>query len=303
MRSIAAIRTNKWSEEEERLLARLRLAFGDDVVVIFHDRPGLVEPPVQVIDIDDGWVARNGLVHVPDWGWRCGDYFYYALRQARPDYDCYWLIEPDVHFTSDPTPFFASFETDRSDALGYQLGPFKADIRFTRGLPEMAHHRAIFALTRFSGRALDRLFALRRATAARPGPQRDYPNDEVFAFSHVAADDDLTRGTLEARAADWFEGVQFATDPDMLHDLLAETAAEGRVFHPVRSRAGFIRALGQRMAGNSGIAMRMRGPVKALTEAEVEAVGEAAAGMVRKVLADMRAACPEKATAARSRKA
>jgi hypothetical protein len=303
MRSLAAIRTNRWGEEEERLLARLRPAFGDDIVVVFHDRAGLIQPPVQVIDINDAWVARNGLFHVPDWGWRCGDYFYYALRQARPDYDSYWLIEPDVHFTSDPTPFFAAFETDRADALGYQLWPFKADIRFTRGLPEMEHHRAIFALTRFSGRALDRLFALRRAMAGEVPSQRDYPNDEIFAFSHVAADADLTSGTLEARCADWFEGVQFATDPDLLHDLLAETATAGRMFHPVRSREGFVRALGQRMAGNSGIALRMRWAVRALSDAEVHAVGDAAAGAVRKALNDLRAAAPEKAAAARSRKA
>jgi hypothetical protein len=303
MRSLAAIRTNKWTEEEERLLARLRLAFGDDVAVVFHDRAGSVQPPVQVIDINGAWVARNGLFHVPDWGWRCGDYFYYALRQARPDYDVYWLIEPDVHFTSDPTPFFGRFETDRADALGYQLGPFTADIRFTRGLPDMARHRAIFALTRFSGRALDRLFALRRAMAGRAPSQRDYPNDEVFAFSHVAADAELTSAQIEGRAADWFEGVQFATDPDLLHDLLAETATAGRVFHPVRSREGFVRALGRRMAGNTGIALRMRRAVKALTDAEVEAVGQAAAQTVRQALDDLRASRAEKTPAAQSRKA
>ncbi len=290
MRTLAAIRTNRWTEEEERLLGRLQAAFGGDVAVVFHNRPGAVMPPVPVIDIDTAWVARNGLVAVPDWGWRCGDYSYYALRQARPDYDTYWLIEPDVHFTSDPTDFFAAFDADSRDALGYRLGPFEAENRFTRGMPGVRHHRAIFALTRFSGRAIDRLFTARRASAdARVGP-RDYPNDEIFAFSHVAADAAMTFGTLESVMPDWFRGVQFATDPDLLHDQLQGSATPGRVFHPVRGRAGFVAALAKRMAGNAGIAQKMRWQLMALTEEETEAVVAATAGIARQVLHDLRKA-------------
>jgi hypothetical protein len=288
MRSLAAIRTNRWTEEEERLLARLTEAFGTDVVVVFHNRPADVTPPVQVIDVSDAWLQSAGLAHVGDWGWRCGDYFYYALRQARPGFDAYWLIEPDVHFTSDPTAFFAAFEDDGADALGYGLGPFARDIRFTRGLPGIAHHRAIFAMTRFSGRALDRLFALRRGMASERITPRDYPNDEIFTFSHVVADPDLTTGRLEARCPDWFDGAQFATDPDLLHDLLAPSATPGRVFHPVRSRAAFVRALAKRIAGNVSIVARMRFQVAALTDDEAEAVALATAEIARKALSDMR---------------
>ncbi len=301
MRILAAIRTNRWTEEEERLLARLTEAFGTDVVAVFHNRPADVTPPVPVIDINDAWLQSAGMAHVSDWGWRCGDYFYYALRQARPDFDAYWLIEPDVHFTSDPSAFFAAFADDGTDALGYGLGPFARDIRFTRGMPGIAHHRAIFAMTRFSGRALDRLFALRQKMAGERITPRDYPNDEIFTFSHVVADPDLTTGRLEARCPGWFDGAQFATDPDLLHDLLVPSATPGRVFHPVRSRAAFVRALAKRITGNVSIVARMRFQVAALTDTEAEAVALATAEITRKALADMRR-LRKRQTAAQTRK-
>jgi hypothetical protein len=289
MASIAAIRTNRWTEEEERLLARLRAAFGADVAVVFHDRPAGVAPPAPVIDINAGWVAAQGLALVPDWGWRCGDYFYYALRAARPGHDAYWLVEPDVYFTAEPVDFFHAFDDVTHDGLGYGLGPFPADHRFARGLGGLAPWRAIFALTRFSGVALDRLLALRRAAAAGPVSQRDYPNDELFAFSHLAADPAMTLGRLEDVAPDWFHGVQFATDPDLLVDLLQPGPSGGRIYHPVRGRAAFVAALARRMAGNAGVAQRMRWQVAALSEAEVEAVAAATAEITRQMLQGLRA--------------
>ena len=87
MRTLAAIRTNKWGEDEERVLGQLRPAFGDDLVVVFHDRPADLGLPLAVVDLTRGWVARQGLGIVPDWGWRCGDYAHYAARAAFPGFD------------------------------------------------------------------------------------------------------------------------------------------------------------------------------------------------------------------------
>jgi hypothetical protein len=60
------------------------------------------------------------------------------------------------------------------------------------------------------------------------------------------------------------------------------------VFHPVRSRAAFVRALAKRIAGNAAIVARMRFQVAALTDAEAEAVALATADIARKALADIR---------------
>lgn len=282
MKALAAIRTHKWTEEEDRLLAQLRSAFGADVAVVFHNRPADLVPPAPVVDLTTDWVTGQGLTLVPDWGWRCGDYSYYRLREAEPDYDYYWLVEPDVHFTSDARDFFARFAGATEDVLGYRLGPFPQDIRFTRGLTGVAPNRAIFALTRFSGRALDRLIGLRRAM----GPQasaRTYPNDELFAFSHVAAAADLTSGQLETYAADWFENVQFDTDPDILIDM-ALTAPAGRVLHPVRGRDAFKAALGRRLAARTGFLTRMRGSLDLLSDADMDDIVGTAADELRRAL-------------------
>ena len=289
MRVLAAIRTNKWTDEEERLLAALRPAFGDDVTVVFHDRGPQVTPPVPVVDIDAGWVQHNGLAVVPDWGWRCGDYFYYALRQARPEFDGYWLVEPDIHFTSESTDFFVKFEKATEDALGFDLAPFGRDMRFARGLSGPAPYRAIFALTRFSGRALDRLFGLRQTMAAVPLSMRDYPNDEIFSFSHVVADPELTSAPLETYAPGWFENSQFDTDPDLLLDVVQRDMPAGKVLHPVRGRASFARALGGRLTGNLGILMRIREAVDALTPEDIDDVAQQAADNVRHALTDLQA--------------
>jgi len=284
MTAVIAIRTNQWGEEQERLLARLAPVFGDRVRVVFHNRPEGLSLPLRAIDLDEAWVQANGLQLVPDWGWRCGDYFYYRLREAEPDYHYYWLIEPDVCFTSDPAGFFAAFERATEDALGYQPGPFLADNRFARGLGTLKPQRAVFAMTRFSARALDRLFVLRKALSQNGIARRFYPNDELFSFSNVMADPDLTCGGLEAYAADWFEGSQFATDPDLLFERVMRTLPAGRVAHPVRNLDGFKRALGRRLGSNTGMLPAIGDTLAELDATDIDDIVHEAAAQLRLAL-------------------
>ncbi|MFZ5710984.1 MAG: component of SufBCD complex [Pseudomonadota bacterium] len=293
MRTLAAIRTNKWGEDEERVLGQLRPAFGDDLVVVFHDRPADLGLPLAVVDLTRGWVARQGLGIVPDWGWRCGDYAHYAARAAFPGFDHYWLIEPDVFFTSDPAPFFARFDAVTTDALGFRYGPFERDFRFTRALGGIEVWRAMFPLTRFSGRALDHLAEMRRKLAAQGIGARTWPNDEVFCFSYVRAHPELAAGALEDVAPDWFEAGRFATDPDILHDLAVAQAVPGKVMHPVRSRAWFCRALAGRLTGRTAFLAPMRESLALLTDAEIDAAAESVAGTVAGLLRRFRAAGSE----------
>ena len=288
MRVMAAIRTNTWGDEERRLLAALQPVFGVDIAVVFHDRPSDIVPPVRVVDLSNDWVLGHGLALVPDWGWRCGDYFYYALCDAYPDYDYYWMIEPDVHFTARPDSFFAAFTSNTCDALGYKLGPFGQDIRFTRGLAGSEHFRAIFALTRFSGAALHKLFRLRQQMNLQPISVRDYPNDEIFAFSHVAADENLHWGRLEDLAPTWFEDVQFDTDPDLLLEQVQAMDLPGRVLHPVRGISAYKRALSKRLASRTGILMRVRDGLDRLSDKDVDDIATAAGDHIRTAINTIR---------------
>jgi len=272
MRTIAAIRTNKWTAEEERMLSRLRQAFGDDVAVVFHKRPADVTPPVDVVDLTGDWAEGKGLRLTRDWGWRCGDYFYYALREAKPDYDFYWLVEPDLLFTGDPSSFFGAFDDDTTDLLGVDPEPFaEVNHPFTRGLNGMAPHRAIFALTRFSGRALDKLLPLRVANGKVDVGPRAFTNDELFTFSNVVADPELTLGSLSTGAPGWFDGARVATDPDLLIDALeGDPALENKVFHPVRGKDAFKDGVADRLASRMGYLQKMGSSWAHLDEADLK---------------------------------
>lgn len=272
MSTLAAIRTHRWGEDEERLCAQLVPIFGDRLVVVFHDRPASVVPPLPVIDITSDWVVAQGLRNLPDWGWRCGDYFLYALRQARPDHDRYWLIEPDVWFSGPVAELFDIANGFDHDLLGVRVGPMPSEHRFSRGLPDMDHYRAIFALTRFSGRAIDRLLTLRQAYSATGAGKRFFTNDEIFSFTHVVADPDLSVGDLAELVPAWFADDQVQTDPDILLDTLADRTGPG-VFHPVRGRASFMGALAGRLAGNTGFLAALAVSLADLSPDEIAAIG------------------------------
>jgi len=284
MRAAAAIRTNKWTDEERRLLAVLQPVFGGDVFVVFHDRPEGLTLPVPVVDVSSAWVESQKLTVVPDWGWRCGDYFYYALRAAVPEYDQYWLIEPDVYFTRPAQSFFSAFEAAPEDVLGYDFGPFTRDMRFTRGLPGVAHHRALFAMMRLSGRALDRLFLQRQKLSRQVIGQDQYPNDEIFVCSMAANDKRLSCGRLEDYAPSWFDSVQFATEPDLLVEHVAAGYPEGRVLHPVREKDVFKKAVAKRLSSNVSILIRLRKSLDYMTKEDLKEIGDMASEEIHATL-------------------
>lgn len=283
-----AIRTNRWTEEEDRLLASLRGAFGDNIVVVFHNRPKGVVPPVEVVDVNDAWVNEAGLRVVPDWGWRCGDYFYYALRKAKPDYDFYWLIEPDVFFSSDPVEFFDIFNDVTSDALGSDVKPYLADIPFTRALNGVAPFQAIFPLTRFSAPALDYLFGQRQRYSLTAAGNRTFANDEIFCFSSMISNEAYVTESFERYAPEWFTNKLFATNPTLMLDAVRKDVGPKQICHPVRSRAAFMAAVATRLAGNDGFLRKIRSSLNQLTDAEIDEIVAASAGLLRKSLEEYR---------------
>jgi hypothetical protein len=271
MRVIAAIRTHQWGEAEERLRAQLQPIFGDDLCVVFHNRSADIVPPIPVVDLTDDWLRAQGLRVLRDYGWRCGDYFLYALRQARPEYDNYWLVEPDVFFAGSATDFFARAASVTADLAGVGLEQLPSQHRFAREMDGLPPWKAVFALTRISARAIDRLMALRQFYCARAIQPRYFANDETFCYSLVMADPHLTAADLRVAVPEWFSGDQFHADPDVLFDLVShETGPE--VFHPVRTRAQFARALVGRAVTSMTYLRPMRASLALLTDAEIKAI-------------------------------
>lgn len=288
MRQLAIIRTHRWGEAEERLLAALRLGFDADVVVAYHNRLRRVTPPLPVVDVTAAWAVTHGLRAVPDFGWRCGDYFYYATRQAHPDYDFYWMIEPDVMIAGDVQSFFASFSEAGEDALGCGLRPFEEDIPFVRGLPGVPHWKAIFPLTRFSGRALDHLRPLRTAYGEGPVGNRFFSNDEIFCFSNIMNSPGFTGAPLEKYAADWLTDTSFDTNPTVMLEALQHQEVRGKLAHPVRSKADFKRVVAEWLAADTGFLRRMRYSLQHFGDEDFEQIVDQVAEIHRRALREHR---------------
>ena len=66
------------------------------------------------------------------------------------------MIEPDVYFANPAAGFFEKFESAGEDVLGIDIVSMqREDHRYASRMPDIPIRRAIFALTRFSGRAID----------------------------------------------------------------------------------------------------------------------------------------------------
>lgn len=274
MSKLAVIRTNRWTEDCDRLHAALHPVFGDDIVTVFHNPPEDAQAPCEIVPIGDDWVTGAGLFPIHDWGWRCGDYALYRAREAKPGYDFYWMIEPDVAFSADPAGFFALFEDRGEDALGAWYGPpKKADFRYARGIKGHDPMQAIFPLTRFSGRALDWLFKQRVEYGRSNVKPRIFANDELFCFSYVNGNPKLTAGSLTEIAPQHFRPDGFRTNPDILRDV-AESSGyyAGQVLHPVRGREAFKTELTKMLVHSFRFLDHMAPSVAQLSPEELEQI-------------------------------
>ena len=288
MKIVVAIRTHVWTDQEDRIMAQLAPVFGDDLCVVFHNRPKGLSVPLPVVDLTDRFLRRHGLRYLDDYGWRCGDYFLYALRLARPDADFYWLIEPDVYFTGDVSDFFTRANASDADLLGVSTEVLKPNHRFAMSLKGVTPIRCIFALTRISGRAIDRVFELRKDYGKAKVRPRNYSNDEVFVWSHMMADPTMTTAELLYMLPDWMGAHAFRADPDILVDTIAGITSPG-VYHPVQSRAHFVRAVGRRVSDSMIFLERMRASLANLTDAEMDTLIANVATTVETSLRSVRA--------------
>jgi hypothetical protein len=126
--------------------------------------------------------------------WRCGDYGLYAARKAFPDYDGFWLIEPDVRLKSDrPSELLARFPSCAEiDFLAGRLKPADGDWDWAQTMDpaDGPVWRCLFSLVRLSAQAIDALYAARRRASllhwARGREPDAWPNDEAFVASTLA---------------------------------------------------------------------------------------------------------------------
>jgi hypothetical protein len=287
--SIAAIRTHRWGQDERRLWSALSPIFGEALTVVFHNPKPELDLPAGTVAIDDSWLAAHGLRATPDWGWRCGDYFYYALRQARPDADFYWLLEPDVLFRGDPAAFFQKFADETADGLGAWLGAPRDKHMFLKGVWDRPHMQAIFPVTRLSGRALDWLFSERQAYGRSRIRNHAFTNDEMFVFSWLASNPAFTIKAMEAVAPEWLSGTHFLPNPDILMAAAMDPKRPDGLYHPVRETESYCVETGRRIATTTRFLKMLEPSLGHLTAEDADRIGASVALNLKALLAQGKA--------------
>lgn len=253
-RQVALLRTHQFGTAERRLIATLRDGFGDDIVLCFDTQNG--PPPAdfaKTVALTPDLLADLDLVFPPDWAWRCGDFCHYAAARAFPDYDHYWLFEPDVAFNKMTVGDFLA-RTDASDAdfLASASGPANTAWPHAQTVPGVfkATHQCFFPITRLSARAIAQLLLQRRAMGrdwqAQGLAETLYANDEAFVATAIATTPGLTFQPFRTLAPEFFPqhppmfswrrsvlDIDMAhLPPGILHPVIDQATFESRILGP-----------------------------------------------------------------------
>jgi hypothetical protein len=185
---------------------------------------------------------------------------------------------PTEHFGPDGSALFGAAIAEVGEALG-STGVRAMFVQVEPG------KRAIFAMTRFSGAALDYAYKQRQAYSKENIPERVYANDELFMFSYLLAAGMFRVADRMIVAPDWFVDVQFDTAPDLLVEHVEiDFISKNKILHPVVDRKFFKKALAKRMVGRTGVLAQSRRELNTMTSVELDEIADIARAQLREHL-------------------
>ncbi len=239
MRTLLIVRTHKSSEAAVLTFDRYKIASGLDVTFVSDERRHDVDlDGRRKIVMNRDSIAALGLYAHPQCGWRCGDYAYYTARQAEPDYDYYWLIEPDVLLNmKDLAGFFAKWEEDRSDLVLIKLGPQASGWAWYGTVADKFDtvYGCVYSVSRMSAHAIDTLLAERqRASVGMTDDMADtWPNDEAFTATTAMA---LGLNARDFNSADktFYTNESFRNGAVFDRQVIEGNGPDDLIYHPVR---------------------------------------------------------------------
>ncbi len=276
LRTLVVIRSHKADTETLAAYDRYATLKTADVMLCCDERNGVVDAGARAkafYNLDT--LAEMGLLAHPNCGWRCGDYAYYAARAARPDYDFYWMIEPDVMIrTADLNAMFEALNTGTADLLAARFCAHGPTTRWgwykTMCQQYPAVYGCIFPITRLSGRAIDHLYQARR-TASVGGSEElfaTWPNDEVFVATELKNHGFECRDLGEQRDGLYQRGTLRIGLPHDRAQLMAQPLDE-QIYHPVRDLGAWITV---RVSAATDIGQRFRASTEPLRENHMKAL-------------------------------
>lgn len=250
MATLCVLRCNGFGPVEKGLAATLRGWFGDDLVIAADERQWRIDTgDYAKIALDDEEVEELGLYPHRAWPWRCGDYALIAARAAYPEYDRFWVIEPDVFFSVDNiAEVFAPLELSDVDLVSAVFRRSDHHWMWTERMerhlePVFACH---FPMLRASARLIDAVATCRRAMSRDPGPDADthWPNDEAVTAS-VAYAEQMRTATLAELSEDPTIAEPLVHRADRIWRMayLRSAGADGRIYHPAYPERRFTEYL------------------------------------------------------------
>ena len=260
-RSLVIVRTHRGDAASLAAYDRFAAA-GLDVVFCVDERAGPAEMGGRAkVAFDAAVLDAAGLYAHPACGWRCGDYFFAVVRAAHPDYEQYWLIEPDVRInTADLRGFLERFGCLEADLLAPQFGPRGPQWGWTRTAVAagLAPYGCVFPIVRLSGRAIDHLAAARRGMGADPALANadGWPNDEAFTASVLMAGG-FACADLKA-GAPCYDTVTLGVGAVVDFGVIEAKPPDEMIYHPVRDFGAWLEAAEARVAAYTSTAVGLR---------------------------------------------
>ena len=242
-RTALLIRTHYADDQLRGFVEQLRADGAFDVFILADERRGPVAlGDAAKIVLTPELPAELGLYEgTPNLLWRCGDYALYAARRALPDYEAFWMIEPDVRLCSTrPSDILSRFPPpDQVDFLAAHLRPAEPDWNWARTMSadDGPVWRCLFALVRVSARALDVMLEERRRSSRlfeESGQDPAFwPNDEAFTASALARNGLVCRDFNDFGQV--YEPVGFSFWLPISEREFLAAGREGWIYHPVLS--------------------------------------------------------------------
>lgn len=185
---VVGIRCHEFGENEFRLYDLLKSVFDLKSIYFILDNREIISHE-QVREIQVIKVNEIASYYNPpnDWGWRCGDFFYYAFRKM-VSCEYYCLIEPDATFTPKTAKkLFALIEENKADLMAFNISKAGAEWYWHKTIAPICGdvYKCAFPFTILSGKAIDYLEKLRVSTASKFANKTVFANDEAFVASRI----------------------------------------------------------------------------------------------------------------------
>ncbi len=244
-REVICLRTNFYDVFTENFVHDLIQSSGRDVVIIADERRGAFLTPKHIRKISLDTEALN-VLSPPDAGWRCGDYTLYMAASQLPNYDYYWIIEPDVRIhTGNLRSFFDGVGTTaQADFVTPWFVIASSSWYWFNSIKPFypTPYNCMLQVCRFSRAAALKLHKQRTVLTdnfiSAGLPEEHWPNDEAFVGAALK-EGNMRIADFKEHAPEFRTGDSFSFTRPTSERWLRAQSFNNTLYHPVVNGAKF----------------------------------------------------------------